>query len=254
MNQESLNMLQCPDCEGEMMPAEDPRPGMACRNCDKVFSWSEGYTDFLADKGLEFTSRREKIIRSLYAKTYTPVNNILFLFCGGAANARNEVLTRLELRDNSRILETGMGAGENFPWMNGHAKGLEFFGIDIQKQMMEHCMRNIKKWGIKAELFRADAHCLPFKDNSFDVVFHLGAINLFRDKKKAIDEMIRVSRPKTRIVIADETDKASKFFNLVTGANDKVVPPLDLIPDSMHDKRIETIWRGYGYVMQFKKP
>ncbi|MGB8490392.1 MAG: class I SAM-dependent methyltransferase [Bacteroidales bacterium] len=254
MEQETLDMLQCPLCGGELMSAADPPSGMTCLNCKTVFSGSEGYTDFLADKGLEFKGRREKIIRSLYAKTYTPVNNFLFLFCGGATNARNEVLTRLELRDNDRILETGMGAGENYPWMNGHAKGLKFYGIDIQKQMMVHCIRNIKKWGIKAEVFRADAHSLPFKDSSFDVVFHLGAINLFRDRKKAIGEMIRVSRPETRIVIADETDKASKLFNLFTGANDKVVPPFDLIPDSMHDKRIETIWRGYGYVMQFKKP
>jgi ubiquinone/menaquinone biosynthesis C-methylase UbiE len=85
-------------------------------------------------------------------------------------------------------------------------------------------------------------------------VFHLGAINLFPDKGRAIEEMIRVAKPGTRIVIADETDKAARLFNVFTGANDKVTPPVDLIPVNMINKSLEIIWRGYGYLIQFTKP
>jgi ubiquinone/menaquinone biosynthesis C-methylase UbiE len=80
------------------------------------------------------------------------------------------------------------------------------------------------------------------------------AINLFSNKKKAIDEMIRVAKPGTKIVIADETEKAGRLFNFITGSKDKIIPPIDLIPAGMLNKRIEIIWRGYGYVISFVKP
>lgn len=227
---------------------------MTCPGCNKKISAAEGYIDFLGEDGLKHSSKREKVIRDIYAKIYTPATNFMFLFCGGVNNARREVLSRLEIKDNDFILETGMGAGENFLWISSIARNISFYGIDIQKQMMEHCKRNLKRWNINAEIMRADAEELPFLDVKFDVVFHLGAINLFRDKKKAIDEMIRVSKPGKKIIISDESEKAGKLFNYITGSKEKVIPPVNLIPSSMRDIKIESIWKGYGYVISFIKP
>jgi ubiquinone/menaquinone biosynthesis C-methylase UbiE len=139
-------------------------------------------------------------------------------------------------------------------WISKMAKNLTFYGIDIQKQMIGHCMKNLKKWNLEAGIYRADAEELPFRDEKFDVVFHLGAINLFFNKQKAINEMIRVAKPGTKIIIADETEKAGRLFNYFTGSKDKIVPPFDLIPSGMLDKKIEIIWKGYGYVISFLKP
>jgi ubiquinone/menaquinone biosynthesis C-methylase UbiE/uncharacterized protein YbaR (Trm112 family) len=260
MNQESLDIICCPHCKGELTNdagiegLNDPAAFLLCNRCNRKFTSTEGYLDFLGDSGLVFSSRREAIIRSLYAKAYTPANNFLFLFCGGAKNARTEVLRHLDLDDGALVLETGMGAGENLLWINNRNKNLRFYGIDIQKQMMTHCIKNTGKWGIQAELFRADALDLPFRDAKFDVVFHLGAINLFPDKRKAIEEMIRVTRPGRKIIIADETDKASKYFNYFTGSNEKVIPPLDYIPESVKDTTFKIIWRGFGYLIMFTRP
>lgn len=254
----SMDILCCPSCKGELISGDDEKPfntdGLICRVCNKKFTNKEGYPDFLGDKGLVHSSKRDKIIRTVYSRIYTPATNFMFLFCGGVSKARNEVLTRLELEDNQTVLETGMGAGENFLWINKTVENIAFYGIDIQKQMMMHCMRNLKQWDISAEIYRADAEELPFRDEKFDVVFHLGAINLFADKKKAIDEMIRVAKPGTKIVIADETEKAGKLFNLFTGSKEKIIPPVDLIPDGMLNRQMEIIWRGYGYVITFVKP
>ena len=260
MIESTAGIICCPKCKGKLTFSQNPANSsdsagtISCNSCNQDFTSGEGYLDFLGDEGLVFSSKREKIIRSAYAKVYTPVNNMLFLFCGGAKNAREEVMSELVLEENSRVLETGMGAGENYLWMKNKSLNLSFYGIDIQKQMMEHCTRNIKKWGMDVELFRANALELPFKSETFDVVFHLGAINLFPDKRKAIEEMIGVSRPGKTIVIADETDKASKLFNLFTGANEKVTPPLDMVPESMLNLSMKIIWRGYGYLIKFTKP
>ena len=46
--------------------------------------------------------------------------------------------------------------------------------------MLKQCLKNLKKWKCEAELFLANAEELPFRDESFDVVFHLKGMNLFR--------------------------------------------------------------------------
>jgi ubiquinone/menaquinone biosynthesis C-methylase UbiE len=256
----NVDILCCPSCKKVLFPRDGEKSigpvseEFKCGVCHKEYLFTGGYLDFLGDKGLVHSSNREKVIRSVYARIYTPATNFMFLFCGGVRNARREVLEKLEIKDNDMILETGMGAGENLLWINQKASDITIYGIDIQKQMMIHCMNNLKHWNIKAEIYRADAEQLPFKDEIFDVVFHLGAINLFTDKKKAINEMIRVAKPGTKIVIADETEKAGKLFNLFTGSKEKIVPPFDLIPDEMLNKQIEIIWKGYGYVISFIKP
>ena len=60
-----------------------------------------------------------------------------------------------------------------------------------------------------------NAECLPFKDKSFDVVFHFGGINFFNDRAAAIREMIRVAKPGTKFVIGDENeDLAQRYENI----------------------------------------
>jgi SAM-dependent methyltransferase len=257
MENRLTDLLCCPECKGNLTPETNPgREGVSetklyCHSCSKHFKGSEGYYDFVNSAGLIFRSRRDRIIRSIYAKMYTPVTNFMFLFCGGARNARNEVLSSLHLRDGAYVLETGMGYGENFLWLDRHAKDLKLYGLDIQKEMMVNCTENLLKWKIRADIVRADALSLPFRNESFDIVFHLGAINLFSDKKKAIEEMIRVAKPRTHIVIADETEKAGRLFSIFTGPAEKIIPPVDFIPDTMKNINLKTIWKGYGYLIEF---
>lgn len=256
--EKSVNgLLCCPVCRGGLIIEGYPGPdgkqieGLKCHSCRNNYENREGYPDFLNGTGLVFRSSRERFIRSLYAKVYTPVTNFMFLFCGGAGSARTEVLSRLVLRRGATVLETGMGYGENFLWLSRQYEGLNLFGVDIQKEMMANCASNLKKWKISAEIMRADALSLPFRDGVFDVVFHLGAINLFGDKRKAIEEMIRVAKPGTHIVIADETEKAGRLFNLFTGPSEKIVPPVDMVPATMKNITLGTIWKAYGYVIEF---
>jgi SAM-dependent methyltransferase len=248
-------LICCPHCRGELTYDQDEEAGIGagitCNGCGRNYDCSDGYPSFINGTALLYRSRRDKFIRSVYVRTYTPVTNFMFLFCGGAASARNEVLSRLKLKPGAYVLETGMGYGENFLWLKRHVEDLNLFGLDIQVEMMANCRRNLNRWGITAGIVRADAVRVPFRDDSFDVVFHLGAINLFSDKKRAIEEMIRVAKPGTHIVIADETEKAGKLFNLFTGPADRIIPPVDLIPESMENITMETIWRGFGYVIEF---
>lgn len=259
MRLDSMQILCCPECNSDLDIEEVNNSSLGefqhyCRKCEHSYKGNVDYIDFMGGRSLSYSGPWERFIRTLYAKIYTPATNLMFLLCGGVKNAKKEVLEHLEITDNQLVLETGIGASENMYLLNGRAKNLKFYGNDIQDQMLVHSIRNLKKWKIKANLFKSDAQYLPFKDESFDVVYHLGSINLFPDKKRAINEMIRVAKPGTKIIIADENQKAARLLNIFTGSNDEVIPPIDLIPKDMIDVKCQTIWRGYGYLIKFRKP
>jgi len=260
MNRNTLDILCCPKCKNDLIfQGQDTHDKitegeLVCESCRKSYTIEDGIVHFLQEGEVFRFSKRAEFFRSIYACLYTPATNFMFIPCGGAKKARREVLDRLEIPSGAKILETGIGAGDNLPFLVKHSDHISFFGIDNQQRMLRSCKRNIKKRNLQADLFWANAEKLPFKNHSFDVVFHLGSINLFSNKKQAIDEMIRVARPGTKIIIADETQKASKYFNLFMGKQEKIVPPVDLIPDTMQDIRLDIIWRGFGYLIEFRVP
>jgi len=259
MRSDSLDFICCPGCKGILTypflsAKSEISSAFFCKDCNIKYSINDGYLDFLGDKEIFYRSKWDKTIRSLYAKFYSTLTNFILLFIGGPKNARNEVLNLLELSDDAVILETGMGPGDNFPFLLAKVKNFRIFGIDNQKQMMIRCIDNLRKWKIDAELYRADAEELPFRNEMFDVVLHIGAFNVFANKDKALNEMIRVAKPGARIIIADESEKGYKFFNMFTGNKDEFVLPINLIPKPMLNITMKYIWKGYGFVIAFTKP
>jgi SAM-dependent methyltransferase len=254
------NLLCCPVCKSGLIMnglahgENGSTHVLTCPACNMAFPEKNGIVDFLTPETVISHSKRFRVMQSLYSVWYTPLTNFCFLPCGGATHARMQVLSRLEVPENAMILETGIGTGDNLPYLatnNGHSA---VYGIDIQGRMLRNCSKMKRDRGLNAVLYKADAAYLPFRDNLFDTVFHLGAINIFDDKKKAIDEMIRVAKPGTKIVIADESEKGARFFRAFTGEKGHVVPPVDLIPPSMQEVKLVTIWNGYGYLIEFRKP
>lgn len=105
----------------------------------------------------------------------------------------------------------------------------------------------------------------PPTPQSFDVVFHVGGINFFNDRGKAIREMIRVAKAGSKILIADETEEhmtdmyergpiTNRFFK---DRKEPVAPPFDLVPPEMEEKHLELLkpmGENRFYVLTFRKP
>jgi ubiquinone/menaquinone biosynthesis C-methylase UbiE len=123
-------------------------------------------------------------------------------------------------------------------------------------------LQECPQMAVEIELLHGIAEKLPFRDESFDVVFHVGGINAFEDKSQAIKEMIRVAKPGTKIVIADEwlDPRTLKRFGerLLCKVFPSIVtrtqPPIELIPGDMLEIQINPIWKHYGYCIEFRKP
>jgi ubiquinone/menaquinone biosynthesis C-methylase UbiE len=165
----------------------------------------------------------------------------------------------LEIKAGDWVLETSVGTGLNFKYL---PRGVKLFGLDLSGEMLANCQANLRRWELDADLFLGNAEDLPFADESFDVVFHSGGINFFNDRAKAIREMIRVAKPGTRILIADETEKHVKdtyerapftrrFFK---NRQEAVTAPTDLVPPEMQEIHLEIMRDGRFYALMFRKP
>ncbi|MDH7514506.1 MAG: class I SAM-dependent methyltransferase [Bacteroidota bacterium] len=91
----------------------------------------------------------------------------------------------------SRILEVGAGTGRDTFFM---AKdGAELFLLDYAFHALR-LMSSLKPEGVDITIIGGDAFRLPFKDRTFDVVFHQGLLEHFRldDSRRILEENIRV--------------------------------------------------------------
>src|SRR5579863_1267704 len=174
-------------------------------------------------------------------------------------NYRLDFIGELELGPNARVLETSVGTGANLRFL---PRDIDFYGVDISWGMLKKCQRNLLKWKRHAHIFQAEAERLPFKVEAFDCVFHVGGINFFTDKVRAIKEMIWVAKSGTKIVIVDETERTIRenyqrtpvVRNSYERGSEKVQCPIDLVPPEMKDISAREICGGKLYCLTFRKP
>jgi SAM-dependent methyltransferase len=125
-----------------------------------------------------------------------------------------ELLDKLGLRGDERILDMGCGRGAVLLMAaqhltTGRAVGVDLWrGVDQSGNSAEATRRNAIAEGVadRVELHTGDMTALPFADDSFDVVVSSLAIHNIRGRagrEKARDEAVRVLRPGGRLMIAD---------------------------------------------------
>lgn len=270
MKRSTLEFLCCPHCHGALSikdgnPEETVIEGeLACLQCQRRYLVKNGIANFLSPGELEGLNLRFARFYDRFSRFEAVFEKISFLSFGGERKARSEILNRMELR-GGRILEVSVGSGSNLPYLFESPKAGEVCGLDISVAQLNRCQNLVGKRGWPVELFQGMAESLPFQPESFDSIFHLGGINFFSAKKKAIDEMIRVARPGSKIVIADESERAARLVARLLrlsrsnqGRNVDISNPVHLVPETMEEIRVDGIWKQHGqyhgYCLEFRKP
>ncbi len=228
------------------------KKGIDYKNVNGIFS-------FIDEAKVTGDNLKSVQLYNKIARYYNFSQQLYFFFkFGSERKFREQFLNELNIKDTDCVLETSTGAGDNFRFLN---KKANYCGLDISLGMLRQAKKNSKRWGISSTLIHCEAEALPFEDEYFDVVFHCGGLNYYNDKQKAIDEMIRVAKPGTKILIVDETDKLVKdnyqknpaLKGHFTDAA-KAFIPVDLIPSSMKDIHSEIVCNGTIYKLTFVKP
>ncbi|HUI87987.1 MAG TPA: methyltransferase domain-containing protein [Anaerolineales bacterium] len=229
------------------------------RKTGKCFPIREGIPIFLDDQQVTGSNRKYQSLYDRLAPVYDFSTWAYSRWKGMKVEARlREYLDELEVQDGDRLLEVSVGTGRNLQFL---PRSAQYFGLDISWGMLKQCRRNMKRWKLDIALFLGNAEHLPFKEESFDVVFHFGGINFFNDKAAAIREMVRVAKPGTKFVIGDEKEELAERYEKIPVMDGiyghrvhAITAPLELLPDGMQDVQVKDIAGGDLYCLSFRKP
>lgn len=216
----------------------------------------DGIVRFL-ESGLTGNNKAYQRLYDRLAPFYdTVMKTYALLKDGGERKRVVQYLCELEVKKGDAVLEISVGTGRNIAYLEPEAV---YFGVDISLGMLKKCRRGMRRLGRDITLLQAEAESLPLKDDVFDVVFSAGGFNFYNDRKKAVEEMLRVAKSGTKLMIYDETEKArSKFEKTpVSGSfysNAQITDPAAYIPAWCEDLNYREICGGELYVLTFRKP
>jgi ubiquinone/menaquinone biosynthesis C-methylase UbiE/uncharacterized protein YbaR (Trm112 family) len=267
MKQTTLDLLACPCCGCHLSfsgaKGQTLHTGtLTCSRCKKDYPIVDGIPHFIQPEALTGFNRRFSRLYDWFSWGYRLFSKIAFAYIGmDEETGRREITDRLQ-PGAGRVLEVSIGPGVNLPYLMNRPDVGEVFGLDISLGQLKRCQSYAAKKGWEVDLFLGNGEQLPFRDESFDGVFHVGGINFFNDKKSAIDEMIRVAKPGARILIADETEKGAQgyerfipgFKKSFGGKRPAILPPIELVPSNMLETRLFDVWKGWLYCIEFRKP
>jgi ubiquinone/menaquinone biosynthesis C-methylase UbiE len=171
---------------------------------------------------------------------------------------RREYLSELEVQAGNRVLEVSVGTGANLALLPRTAS---YFALDISWGMLRRCREKARRHSLDVELFLGAAERLPFRDRVFDSVLHVGGINFFSDRGRAVREMVRVAKPGTKVVIVDETEdfaakhEATPFARAFYGNRpEQIAAPTDLLPAGVQEVKVRVVAGGDLYSLSLRTP
>lgn len=125
-------------------------------------------------------------------------------------------------RPGQRILDLAAGTGASSVALA--RSGADVVAADFSKGMIAEGRR--RHGGIPNLSFaEADATALPFADDEFDTVTMSFGLRNVNEPKKALRELLRVTKPGGRLVVCEFSQPPSKAFNgLYRFYNDRILP------------------------------
>lgn len=274
MRLQLMDYLCCPSCNSnfetnikEALEGEVIEGVLECCECKRRFEIKEGLPNLNFPENLEESDRDEQIFYDRLAPMYDLRSRTSQLRLGNweyflfNTRARQPLIKGLELKKNYSVLDTGTGTGISLSIIAKLVgEGGQLHGSDISRRMLEVAQKKMKTKGVRAELLLANASYLPYRTGVFDAVLHIGGLNTFADKKRAIKEMYRVAKPGSKIVCCDEGLRPGKektwFGRTALKKEPKLYsskPPLEFVPDKIEDLKVYWIWGGLSWVIEFRK-
>ena len=117
----------------------------------------------------------------------------------------------------NRYLDVACGTGDlAIDVVNKHPK-ITVSGIDLVVEMVQAGKAKVEKRGLtnKVMLMQGDALNIPFDDNTFDVTGIAFGIRNIPDKKRAMQEMLRVTVPDGQVMVLEMTFIRNWFFKFL---------------------------------------
>lgn len=172
---------------------------------------------------------------------------------------RRRMVDLLELEPGMKVLETGAGTGSDSAHILGDigARG-KLFAQDISAPMLELAREKLARFDGDLELHVGNASYLPVENDFFDAAYHFGALNNFADRRRALEEMVRVVRPGGKVVVGDEGIAPwlrRRLYGRILIRTNKLYkhrPPLEMLPVDVREVAVRWLLGDAFYVIDFR--
>jgi len=144
----------------------------------------------------------------------------------GGLKATRELIELCHIDKGIYVLDVGCGVGVT-PCYIAKRHGSRVVGVDISEKMVDRARQRAKREGVedKVEFRVGDAQSLSFGDDLFDVVIGESVIAFVEDKRKGINEYVRVTRPGGYVGLNEATwiktpppTELVEYISRITGA------------------------------------
>ncbi|MBW9147795.1 class I SAM-dependent methyltransferase [Clostridium sp. CM028] len=113
----------------------------------------------------------------------------------------NEIINRIMLIKPKKLLDVGCGTG-NVLMKLVENSNIELYGLDISEKMIDMAKKNL---GNSADLKVSDSECMPWKNNTFDVIVCNASFHHYPNPDKTLLEMKRILTSNGTLIIGDPT-------------------------------------------------
>jgi demethylmenaquinone methyltransferase/2-methoxy-6-polyprenyl-1,4-benzoquinol methylase len=141
----------------------------------------------LEDKG------RARLFYKYLSKVYDRVNPFVW-----NEEMRADALAMLDVQPDDRVLDVGCGTGFGTEGILEHTENVH--GLDQSVHQLEQAWAKLGKHD-PVSFYLGDAERLPFRDDSFDVVWSSGSIEYWPNPVVALCELRRVTVPGGQVLV-----------------------------------------------------
>lgn len=253
MNYKLLSLLSCPHCHTNLTLFPN-KQFIICRKCKQKYPYRDGIPDFLAysdDADLKLSQEKwDKKYQQDYKKNIIKELNYqdkkFFL------PTWSQISQHFSLKKGENFLE--LGCGLSFFSRHLAKLGMTVVGIDISLEALKLAKAVFDKEKITNYLFvRGNVLSMPFKSNSFSLIYGAGVIEHFKDTFSAVKELQRVLK---KGGVAYNTVPYLNIGSLTYRQVWGNIPRLPILEDLftfVHTKILKAKHMRFGYELSFTR-
>lgn len=175
-------ILRCPVC------AADIEQVARCLSCGETFGTDAGTPRLMSPRSRAVVQYVFNALDSVVGPDFYSVLKYPPRASGGGPHHLDAAHQLVLEEAKGSVLEIGCGGGQMRHW--ARARGLEYIGTDISKSRVD---ADLQAHG--GPDYLADAHFLPFRDETFDVVYSAAVTEHIADPQLMMSEVLRVLKP-----------------------------------------------------------
>ncbi len=251
MNTKLYSLLCCPACEGDLVQSEKK---FTCSSCKKKYPIQNGIPNFsltITEKGMKLSQEKwdEKYLQDTEKNIIDELN---FLDKKFFTLTWNQIAKQRKLQKKELFLEIGCGTF----YLGRHLAKDKYTVIGIDMSM--HALQLAKKVFENEKITNYLLVCgnvlnMPFKKDSFDLIYGAGVIEHFKNTGEAVGELARI------------TKKGGVSFNTVPYLNIGTLtyrqvwgniprfPVIEQILTFVHTKVLGARHMRFGYELSFTR-